>query len=362
MVAKRVRSLHVRLFLNAHFVRLWEMKRKSEKSPWSSPEQEAMSFLTDLVAKLSNVVEFAIGYCDKSVECYFPAFFETAWSTFGSLEVLSLEGGTDPSKIPLPLHPRPALLEMRLMIPGSMTTSEATRDTATFMNVFRGTLRTLCISSWGSWDLSPLCGQLGPLHCLEQLRITMPFNETMSDQDGLTHLLSRHASTLRHVHLRLDPTSEEREGNLSRWMCANARNIGPLGNLQTLEISLGPLSDFPTLINFLDRSAYTLTKLSIRHRFCSYDEVAQIVRTFARRPSDSRLHSLGLCVRFFEPRLLDLLAKVLPHLHELNVNAFNWGEEHWESHNREVSGQTRGRGSRLTNHSSAFGSACFGGR
>jgi hypothetical protein len=220
-----------------------------------------------------------------------------------------------------------------------MTSSDATHDAAAFMNAFRDTLDTLCISSWGSWDLTPFCGQLGPLHSLEQLRISMPFNETMADPEGLTHLLSCHAFTLRHVHLRLDPSGEESEGNLGRWMCANVQDQTLLRNLQTLEVSLGPLADFPTLIKFIDRSAETLTKLSIRNRFCSYEEVAEITRTFTHRPPGSRLQSLSLSVRFFEPQLLDLLSEELPHLHELNVNAFNWGEEHWEAHEREVSMQ-----------------------
>lgn len=124
-------------------------------------------------------------------------------------------------------------------------------------------------------------------------------------------------------------------------MSANVQDETLLRNLHSLEVALGPLADFPTLIKFVDRSAETLTKLSIRNRFCSYEEVTEIIRTFKHRPPDSRLHSLTLSVKFFEPRLLDLLSEELPHLHELNVNAFNWGEEHWEAHERESSFRCR---------------------
>jgi hypothetical protein len=258
---------------------------------------------------------------------------------------LSLEGGIDTSWIPIPPSPSPGLREMHWLIPGSVVTSEAANDAAAFMNAFGATIRTLSISSWGSWDLSPFCGRLGPLPILERLRISMPFNETMSDPAGLTHLLLSHAATLRHVYLRLDPSSEEGEGNLGRWMRSNADDNTLLSDLKTLEVSLSPLGDFGILMAYVNRSANMLTRLNVMHRFCSYNEVDSIASAFAHRPADSGLTSLGLNVQFLGPKLLDLLSARLPNLYELNLRAFNWGEEDWNADEREVRGSTE-----LNNH------------
>jgi hypothetical protein len=296
-----------------------------------------MYFVTAVISGLSNVVDFTIGQWDTHCEKYLPPFFAAAWSAFGStLETLSLEGGIDTSRIPIPSFPSPTLREMHWLIPGSVVTSEAANDAAAFMNAFRATIRTLTISSWGSWDLSPFCGRLGPLPMLERLRISMPFNETMSDPAGLTHLLVSHVATLRHVYLRLDPGSEEGEGNLGRWMCSNVDDKTVLSDLKTLEVSLSPLADFRTLMAYISRSSNVLTRLNLMHRFCSYTEVESIASAFAHRPADSGLVSLGLNVQFLGPKLLDLLSAQLPNLHELNLRAFNWGEEEWNADEREV--------------------------
>jgi hypothetical protein len=100
--------------------------------------------------------------------------------------------------------------------------------------------------------------------------------------------------------------------------------------------NLDVLEFFPTQLNtgfqaflaLLQRSANTLTELTVKDRYLTYGEVESIISTFSPH---LRLLALNINVHTLSLRLLDLLAKQLPFLAKLSLRTSNY----WPDSNTE---------------------------
>jgi hypothetical protein len=94
-----------------------------------------------------------------------------------------------------------------------------------------------------------------------------------------------------------------------------------LANLIVLDFPITESSTgFRAFLALLQRSADTLTELTIRGHYVTHDEVESIISTFSPH---MRLRVLIINVRTLSLRLLDLLATQLPFLAKLFLYTHN---------------------------------------
>jgi hypothetical protein len=353
-VARRVRHLRIDPHFDQDFIptedrkgrdSFWRrgigrvMKRVREQQPptevWKYAGLEGLEqALIDALSCLSNVTVFTADWWTLPPEKHLQSFLPAAWSAFGSnLQELSLGGNLESIRTLAATATRLRVLQkLRLEFTNDILRRGDQGEKATlvdviapFINELSLTLKNLTIVSWSTIDLSSFFLRLGFFPLLQQFEIRVPFNKALSaDPSGFTRFLRDHSPTLAYVALRLNPSGSvvdpSEEESLGEWMTMTSSDDIILTNLQSFQMyPTMLLSGFQALLAYLARSADTLTALSVRDRYLSYNEADAIISTFLHRPASSRLTSLRLNMRALSPRLIDLFAAKLPELHTLSL-------------------------------------------
>jgi hypothetical protein len=174
-------------------------------------------------------------------------------------------------------------------------------------------------------DISSLFPSLPNFPNLHYLVVDIPFEEpALSDPSGLSRFLEIHSDTLRDVQLtprawRTSLIDADTHGWIN-WLESNLSHESVLANLHSLLIAVpwDPHGvELP--LAYISRSADTLTSLSLVEHFLTYTQIDRITSSLSRRT----LRHLGFKVEILTPSLLDLLAKTLPDLQELEVYIFS---------------------------------------
>jgi hypothetical protein len=196
---------------------------------------------------------------------------------------------------------------------------------APFINSLSPTLEALSITSWVV-NFSQFFLDLGSFPRLRHFALCARFDRAFSSiPDALTLFLRRQSHTLGSVVLQLSTFGGfsflEPEDPLLRWIISATLDPLILANLNVLDFP-ATRSDtgFPAFLTLLQRSADTLTELTIRGRYLIYGEVESIISTFSHRPYHMRLLFLKINVRTLSLGLLDLLARELISLEKLSLH------------------------------------------
>jgi hypothetical protein len=163
---------------------------------------------------------------------------------------------------------------------------------------------------------------------LRQLKLQVDFDVCgLSDSRGLTRILEEHSRHLKSVRLR--PISlrlwiAERdlgEQAFGNWMTCNMSNPVVLRDLESLNLRTPcTSSDFDLMTVYLERSAETLTKLTLAESYLRFEQIETVVKIFSPR---GILKILTIEVMTMSPQLIDLLATELPNLHVLKLEVQN---------------------------------------
>lgn len=163
-------------------------------------------------------------------------------------------------------------------------------------------LRNLLIYSSSSVDLSDLFASLPSMPQLQRFGVHISFEKLhLSDPSRLMDFLKKHSSTLRHIQLTPNLPYSKR-GMLQQrkreiWDPINdilVADTALLCNLESLNI---PFVSLAKTYPLLQRSANTLTSLTLTNHTLSSDEVDGLLSFFAHRTTD--LHELRLHLESF---------------------------------------------------------------
>lgn len=311
------------------------------KSSSPIPTSRTLSPFDDIISHLIAVFPGMVNLRDFSIDprVFPPSFdseplFSAAWSSFGhQLHRVSFGGNLEGYKRLISSNPPfKAVRELSLEFTDNQPPNQAadllilSDLVVPFINNMSPHLRLLKVWSWASADLSSFFTRLGSFPELQDLSIRAPFNKSFrTDPSGLTQLLCSTVSTLRRLDLRLNPkglvvdlTSERL---LSEWMLERTSDEHSFSNLHAIQMYPTSLpAGFQTLLVSIQRSSETLTKLSVRERYLHHEEIESIVTAL---PLHNRLTSLRLNIWILQARVIDLLAKNLPCLHQLTLNIGN---------------------------------------
>jgi hypothetical protein len=293
-----------------------------------------ISFQTAMIEAtigLHNVNSFTIYWEDNNptAEEMIP-LFTAAWSAFGStLEKLSLKVPVTPSTFGTTFFSK-TLRELSIHLHELPEGQKALTDTlAPFINKHASTLQILSLSCVQmKWDLGPLFCSLEHIHNLRQLKAQVDFDLCgLSEHRGLTRILEEHSDHLKSVRLRPIPLRlwqsewEFGERAFGKWMIDNISNPLVLRDMESLNLRIPCTSpDFDLMVMYLQRSAETLTKLTLAEYLLRYEQIETIVKIFSRK---GILKTLSLEVMSLSPQLVDLLATALPNLQVLKLEIHN---------------------------------------
>lgn len=213
----------------------------------------------------------------------------------------------------------------------SQTNSEALKvNIAPFINRSAPSLHHLSISSDSKTSITPLFESLIAFPNLRALELNMPFNSrSLSGPKPLLDFLATHSSTLLCVKLKppfqsVAQYQGEREAQaavtkLRAWSTMNdlLRSTTPtvLSNLEALDIPA--MGSIETTLVLLNRSADTLTQLTLSGRYFTQDELRTIYNTFAHRPLYARLVNLHIDVNEVNLSMLYDIATRFPRMESL---------------------------------------------
>jgi hypothetical protein len=323
-VAKRVRILHVTL--SPWFSKAFTINNHGSVVILSTTSKDIVQTMVDVVIQFSNVTEFVIEWAkEPSAQTLLP-FLTAAWNTFGhNLEGLLLEvplhkfdtlalssvnlDAVRKLAITIPITENCGVIESRSILTGTM---------APLVNRLSPRLRDFSLwSKKRNLDLSPLFLSLPSLPKLHRIEITLPSDSTNTSAPSvIARILHDHADTLEHVGVSLGSDLDD------SWLRSRLTDPSCLSNLRTLTLDMHH-SDAKLAIDYARRSSYTLTSLNFMGAFMSYDEVYSLVNLFTHRPLNQRLDSLYLWVVLLTPRLVDVIAGVLPYLRALHLVALD---------------------------------------
>jgi hypothetical protein len=307
----------------------------SEAAPmYNSSQQSLIQTVVDTVSHLSEVNDLDVSWWEPANVRHLYPFLPVAWKTFGAnLKTLTLTGSLEGlGQLASSSTPFVALQNLNLEFVHNVHSTHDVSDTrilvdviAHFVNGLSPTLQHLSITSWAALELSSFFSNLHSFPQLRVLIIRVSFNKAFpSECTGLSNLLHNHSNTLKSVALRFNPlglmAQSSSEEPLVHWMTEIAADQLILANLQTLQIypTLLP-GGFDAFLVYLRRSVNTLTLLTVRDRYFSYDEVDRVVASLTMPPPDKRLKYLRLNVHNLSARLLDLLADSFPFLWKLTL-------------------------------------------
>ncbi|RDB16731.1 hypothetical protein Hypma_002431 [Hypsizygus marmoreus] len=323
VVAKRVHSLTV-------IPDYWSNVSDDLKMPY--PYQDVVQSMTDTVTHLTQVTEYTIEWDWKSeltAEEFLP-FLTAAWATFG-VNLRKLEVAASFSTVLVFLHDagNPKNLQnFRAHL--NNTAGPENPDLAQlaiFINQTSSTLRQLSIvSDCDEMHLASLFSSLGTFAQLQSLEISAPLDMCgLSDPSSVTGLLEGHAHVLKHVDLSYQgmirgaglPVKQA----FAEWMVGNVANRHILANLESL-VLLAPTESarLDVTMTYIERSAHTMTSLSLTGDHLRYEEVATLISALSPHRV---MKSLSLCTKSLSSRLIELFAQEMPYLDTLNLFILN---------------------------------------
>ncbi|KAJ6513172.1 hypothetical protein C8R45DRAFT_962693 [Mycena sanguinolenta] len=337
LVARRVRRIAIRPktgsakesspppFWRKFYPTAWKQQR-----PPASLEDVVDSLIPIFkLGGLTNLTSFKIESFNLSPQYELQSFFRSAWSAFGpQLKAISLAGRPETFRQFVASEPQlDSCAALSLHFSQELDAMAATVDgtlLAPFINSLAPQLRDLEMWSWSTFDLSSLFLNLGQFPQLHYFHLRTPFNKAFSNATGLTTFLEANSATLDKVELRLNPAGSGADPNLERllaqWFSSHQANPSVLANLKVLRMYPTTLSTgFDALVMYMERSANTLTTLSVKDRYFNLDEVATLIAPVSHRAADQGLEVLRLHVRVWNADLFQLLASKLPGLKSLSL-------------------------------------------
>ncbi|KAJ7274317.1 hypothetical protein B0H12DRAFT_1176056 [Mycena haematopus] len=333
-VASRVRRLAIRPRTGSakepsptFWRKIYATARKQQRPPPSL--EDVVDSLILVFGGLTNLTSFEVESFNLSPEYDMQSFFRSAWSAFGrQVKYISVAGRPETFRQFVASDPRPdSCTALSLHFSQELDTMAAAVDgilLAPFINSLAPQLRALEIWSWSTLDLSTLFLNLGQFAQLHIFHLRTPFNKAFSNPTGLTTFLEANSATLDIVELRLNPAGSGADPNLeqllSQWFSSHQANSSVLANLKVLRMYPTTLSTgFDALVMYMERSANTLTTLSVKDRYLNLDEIEALIAPVSRRAADQGLEVLRLHVRVWNAELFDLLALKLPGLKSLSL-------------------------------------------
>ena len=198
-----------------------------------------------------------------------------------------------------------------------------------FINYRKESLRSLRISSSSSIDLSEFFNALPHLPNLRQFGVQISFDKAsrLSDPSGMLRLLHSSARSL--LHISFAPTwPDQHPVNISgrtdalkhkrrEWTPINKKLLAAPATLSSLESLEIPYLSSSQTIPLIQRSADTLTSLTLTDRFLTLEEVTEVVGLFTHRPFE--MQHLHVEVIQYGLGLFQMLATRLPDLYSLVV-------------------------------------------
>ncbi|KAJ7472018.1 hypothetical protein FB451DRAFT_1251692 [Mycena latifolia] len=355
-IARRVRRLHVRAWFIEYLIRKESLEPPSyvvSSKRWvsrhlrlpstplriapsasgrSSAARDILQSMTAAVRLMTEVTEYSFEWRDLSPTADTLQFLAAARTAFGvSLRKLTLHAQLVNFSNLLSTVDFDNLEELELYFDhdsGDTGTDDQSGDLlrdsiAPFVNHFRRSLGSLLLSSSSKTDLSPLFYALQPFPHLHKFVARLAFDAAhLSDPRGLARILHTNSETISNLELgrSFAASSDADPDPRSTWAgLTTALVLDPavLANLTALKIPA--LHDFDATLACLQRSADTLTSLSLVDYFLTERELTELVQVFSHRPFDASLRYLHIGVAYLTPVVFDLLASRLPGLLNLNL-------------------------------------------
>lgn len=200
---------------------------------------------------------------------------------------------------------------------------------APFINRCRASLRSLVIASHATVDLSPFFRALGLFPILRTFVVQLDFQRQICDHEAIITHLARHADTLSRVEFK--PVSIDTP---SQFIVNGVTTSSPLKTkdfwtqmatvldstpncLSNVELLTIPVANPKSTLNILNRSANTLTQLSLLNHFLAYGDIVKILDVFAHRPFGMKFLHLEVLELTYD--LLQLLARRMLGLETLRL-------------------------------------------
>jgi len=198
-----------------------------------------------------------------------------------------------------------------------------------FISYRKESLRSLRISSSSSIDLSEFFNALPHLPNLRRFGVQISFDKVsrLSDPFGMLRLLHSSARSLLHISfaptwpdqhpLNIYGRTDVLKHKRREWAPINEKLLAAPATLSSLESLEIPYLSSSKTIPLIQRSADTLTSLSLTDRFLTLEEVTEVVGLFAHRPFE--MQHLHIEVMRYTLGLFQMLATRLPNLYSLVV-------------------------------------------
>ncbi|KAJ3513934.1 hypothetical protein NLJ89_g2668 [Agrocybe chaxingu] len=325
-----------------------------------SPSSKILEAASKAVKLCPNLREITIVLYDHALTAAFAVFLNSMWSLDSvAPNLLKLNIDTTLVKIPLLLNPLILCAEQLTNLEEIDITLSVTRfrqpeeeyrraklAIQSFLTVFKGTIRSVTLSSSLIVDLSSLYDGFPILTKLRKFDLRAIFrNETLPDVGSLTRFLSKHASTLEHLVVKTRPraaTIERSDETYIKWLNpigkpASGKQHGfpqlVLPALRSLDISLresDQLGMWPYTpestpkqrppLPPLSRVTPNITSLTLQDVRLTFARVSEVVKSLRRREGGTILESLNVSVDVLTPQFFDLFSSELPRLRSLTVD------------------------------------------
>ncbi|KAJ7641633.1 hypothetical protein FB45DRAFT_900652 [Roridomyces roridus] len=348
--ARRVRRLHIRAWFIEYLIQKESLTTASRAAITSSkrwfsrlltpqasssliPQKittahEILDAMTAALRLMTQVTEYSFEWRDLPPTSDTLRLLTTARTAFGiSLRKLTLRAQLCNYKALVSTVDFDGLEELELHFDHDNGVEDGPtllRETiAPFINHFRRTISSLRITGVSNTDLASLFHALEVFPHLRKLATFLTFDEThLSDPSGLVRVLRRNSDTLTDLELGWSYalSSDSADKPPSTWPAFKTAFTADSTLLAHLCILTMPMLDtFTATLACLQRSADTLTHLTLLGHFLNPTEFAELVQVFAHRPFDAGLNSLTVGIAYLAVDILDLLASRLPGLNDLNL-------------------------------------------
>ncbi|CAA7263762.1 unnamed protein product [Cyclocybe aegerita] len=324
-----------------------------------SPSSKILEAASKAVKLCPNLREITIVLYDHALTPAFAAFLNSMWSLDSvAPNLLKLNIDTTLVKIPLLLNPLIRCagqltnleeIDITLSVTRFRQSEEDYRlaklAIQSFLTVFKGTIRSVTLSSSLIVDLSSLFDGFPILPKLTKFDLRTIFrNETLPNAGSLTRLLSKHASILEHLVVKTRPraaTIERSDEIYIKWLNPISKPTSDkqhgfpqlvLPALRTLDVGLresDQLGMWPYTSEStpkrpplppLSQVTPNITNLTLQDVRLTFTRVFEVVKSLTRREGGAILESLNVSVDVLTPQLFDLFSSELPHLRSLTVD------------------------------------------
>lgn len=331
--------------------RIVNRKKRAITQPVSPSLAKAQTLL-EIIRTATKVANFKIQCHGRD---YFPGFqlsttfLTTGWTAFGSnLRALTLDIPVEAIQLALP----PSLfldnleeltLDLAVAYRSTETTTQMCTSLLPFINRHSNTLKSFNVTTWDSINLSPLLQGMVLMPHLNKISFRPFFvGMTQTDTSGLGHLLSRHAENIEDltIHFRKpmstlmrfqqpvfvdhdvfarSPGAFMKYPEFDIWFAQPFFHV-EFRRLRKLDLSMNnaPASYASGMIAYVLRSMRCLTHLVLHDLEFSFDQLTSFVIPLGE---EGKIKYLMISALTFTPGLLDVLARGLPTLEELNLTA-----------------------------------------